>query len=70
MSIAIEDLKLERLSVQERLELIEAIWNSLPTQLAPEDIPLEFMPELERRYDEATANPGVGKPWREVLESL
>lgn len=35
MPVSIEALGFDKLSVSERLELIEQIWNSLPEQVAP-----------------------------------
>jgi len=58
------------MSVQERLDLIEQIWDSLPEQLAANEIPDWHLVELKKRYEKAKANPGQGKPWREVLDSL
>jgi putative addiction module component (TIGR02574 family) len=63
-------LGIDRLSVSERLELIDRIWDSLPEQVEPTDVPPWHRAELERRRAEAEANPGNGKPWREVLDQL
>jgi putative addiction module component (TIGR02574 family) len=70
MSVSLEALGIDRLSVGERLELIEQIWNSLPEQVSPEEVPPWHMPELARRLAEAKARPGLGKPWQEVLARL
>lgn len=67
MSVDFEALGIDRLSVQERLELIELIWNSLPEQVDPEDVPAWHLTELAKRRDEAAASPAAGKPWRESL---
>ena len=39
MPISIESLGIDRLSVQDRLELIEQIWDSLPENVNPDEIP-------------------------------
>src|SRR5205823_4561229 len=70
MPVNVETLGIDRLSVRERLELIEQIWNTLPEQVDPEDVPPWHLAELERRQADADARPGVGKPWRDVLGSL
>ena len=70
MSVSLEALGIDRLSIGERLELIEQIWNSLPEQVSPEEVPPWHMPELARRLAEAKSHPGLGKPWREVLATL
>jgi putative addiction module component (TIGR02574 family) len=67
MPVSVEALGIDRLSVGERLELIEQIWNSLPEQVDPEDVPAWHLAELARRRADADARPGVGKPWREVI---
>ncbi len=70
MPVSIAALGIDRLSVGERLDLIEQIWNSLPEQVAPEEVPEWHLAELARRRALAEAQPGVGKPWREVLAPL
>jgi putative addiction module component (TIGR02574 family) len=70
MNVSLEALGIERLSVGERLELIEQIWDSLPEQVSPDEVPPWHLPELARRLAEAKSRPGLGKPWQEVLASL
>lgn len=70
MSVTLESLGIEQLSVRERLELIDQIWDSLPDSVEPQDVPEWHLVELARRRTDAEAQPGEGRPWREVLESL
>jgi putative addiction module component (TIGR02574 family) len=70
MNVTLQQFGIDRLSVTERLELIELIWDSLPEQVAPDQIPEWHLAELAKRRAQAEAQPGVGKPWREVLDSL
>ena len=70
MPINIAALGIDRLSVRERLEMIEQIWDSLPEQVDSADVPPWHLEELARRRSAAAARPGVGKPWREVLGPL
>jgi putative addiction module component (TIGR02574 family) len=70
MAVDIKALGIDRLSVTERLELIEQIWDSLPEQVAPEEVPDWHLAELAKRRAQAEAEPGIGKPWREVLGHL
>ncbi len=70
MPMQLEALGLNHLTVQERLDLIEALWDSLPDQLDSTMIPDWHLAELAKRRADASANPGVGKPWRDVLERL
>jgi len=55
-----------RLSVSERIQLVEDIWDSIA--VSGEDIPLTEaeIHELDRRLDDLEANPGSGAPWDEV----
>jgi putative addiction module component (TIGR02574 family) len=70
MTPTLEALGIDRLSVQERLELIEQIWDSLPEAVAPEEMPAWHRTVLAKRLAEAQAQPGQGTPWREVLARL
>lgn len=70
MSVTIESLGIDRLSVSERLELIEQIWDSLPDEIDPREVPDWHRAELAKRRDQAHAQPAVGKPWRQVLGPL
>jgi putative addiction module component (TIGR02574 family) len=70
MPVSVEALGIHRLSVAERLELIEQIWDSLPEQVAPSELPPWHRAELARRRAQAEAHPGVGKLWREMLSRL
>ena len=67
MPVTIESLGIDKLSVRERLDLIEQIWDSLPEQVSPDEVPDWHLVELAKRCAEAEASPGVGKPWREAL---
>jgi putative addiction module component (TIGR02574 family) len=70
VAVSIESLGIDRLSVSERLDLIEQIWDSLPEQVAPQEVPEWHRAELARRRARAADEPGVGRPWREVLLRL
>jgi len=70
MAVTLESLGIQQLSVRERLELIDQIWDSLPESVAPQDVPEWHLVELARRRAEAGAKPGEGRPWRDVLEAL
>jgi putative addiction module component (TIGR02574 family) len=59
-----------KLSVAERIQLVEDIWDSIAAD--PEALPLteEQRAELDDRIDDAEANPGTGRPWSEVRDRL
>lgn len=67
MPVRIESLGIDQLSIRDRLELIEQIWDSLPESVNPDEVPAWHLAELARRRAEAEASPGEGKPWREAL---
>jgi len=67
MSVTIESLGIDRLTVRERLDLIEQIWDSLPEEVTPQEVPAWHVDELARRRADAAARPGEGRPWRELL---
>lgn len=65
-----ESLGIDRLTVAQRLELIEQIWDSLPDEVNPEEVPAWHLAELAKRRAAAERQPGIGKPWRAVLGTL
>jgi putative addiction module component (TIGR02574 family) len=67
MPVSIETLGIDRLSVREKLDLIEQIWDSLPEEVQPDEVPAWHLAELAKRRAEADASPRAGKPWREAL---
>ena len=58
------------LSVPERIQLVEDIWDSIAE--IPESVPLsdEQKAELDRRLDAYHQNPGEGSPWGMVRERI
>jgi putative addiction module component (TIGR02574 family) len=64
--------ELRKLSLAERLELVEELWASIAAEYEHELFPLtdEQRAELERRLAEADADPAGGAPWEEVLERI
>jgi putative addiction module component (TIGR02574 family) len=67
MSVTIESLGIDRLSVREKLDLIDQIWDSLPDLVEPSEVPDWHLAEIARRREDAEKNPGQGRRWREVL---
>ena len=49
---------------------MEDIWDSIAADPRDLVIPDEHLEELDRRLDEAAANPGQGRPWSEVRDRL
>jgi putative addiction module component (TIGR02574 family) len=69
MSATIQDLGIDRMSTNDRLRLIQEIWDSLSTADQFE-MPQSHREEIDRRLAEADANPGAGSPWEEVRARL
>jgi putative addiction module component (TIGR02574 family) len=69
MSLTLEQFGIDRLSPQQRFELIGLIWDSLPDD-APFAPPDWHLRELERRVAAADADPGASEPWEAVLARL
>ena len=67
MAVSIQQLGIDQLSIREKLDLIEQIWDCLPAQVSPDEVPEWHLAELARRRAEADLSPRVGKPWREAL---
>ena len=63
-------IDIAKLSPEERLELLEQLWDSLSA--TPEAIPLTDAQreELDRRLDDLDHEGPVGIPWNEVLDRI
>ena len=70
MTNSVMQLEIDRLTVQERLELIGLLWDSLPESLEGVPVPRSHREELDRRLEAADANPEAGIPWEQVRERL
>lgn len=55
-----------RLSVSERIQLVEDLWDSIAVSGAEIPLTAAEIHELDRRLDDLEVNPGAGAPWNEV----
>jgi putative addiction module component (TIGR02574 family) len=73
MPVSIQSLGLDRLSVEERLTLIDQLWDSIEASHA-EAPPIQFTEaqraEVERRLEKYRDDPAAGTPWDEVKARL
>jgi len=69
MSPTLQQLGIDRMSPEDRLRLIEEIWDTLPPAEQFE-IPESHREELDRRLAAADADPPAGSPWEEVRARL
>ena len=70
MSVTMKSLGIDRLSVPERILLLEEIWDSIAAN--PEDLPLTEVQkaELDRRLAACEADPEAGSNWEDVKTRL
>ena len=63
-------IDISRLTPDERLELLEQLWDSLSS--TPDAVPLTDAQreELDRRLDEIDRDGPVGIPWDEVMRRI
>lgn len=68
MTISLAEIK--ELSVAERIQLVEDIWDSIA--LSSEEMPLseEQKAELDRRLEDLEEDPGSGITWEELKAEL
>jgi putative addiction module component (TIGR02574 family) len=62
----------QHLSVEQRIALAEAIWDTVAEDADAAALPVsgEHRAELDRRLADWEANPGVGSSWEEVRARL
>jgi putative addiction module component (TIGR02574 family) len=68
MAISISDLLC--LSVTERLQLVEDLWDSIAADSAEISLSAEQREEIDRRLAEHDRNPESALPWEEVRARL
>jgi putative addiction module component (TIGR02574 family) len=59
-----------KLSVAERLRLVEELWDSIGGEQEDLAVTAEQREELDRRLADLAANPDAGSPWPEVRARL
>jgi putative addiction module component (TIGR02574 family) len=61
-----------KLTIPERIELVEAIWDSIAVEARGEDLPLseEHRQILDQRLADLAAHPDDESPWEEVRARL
>ena len=66
MSPTLQELGVDRLSVEDRLALAQQLWDSVAADLEREPLTAAQRAELERRVAAADANPSEGTPWEVI----
>jgi putative addiction module component (TIGR02574 family) len=54
------------LPVDDRIQLVEAIWDTIASEPGQPELTDAQKKELERRLEAQAASPGAGVPWEEV----
>lgn len=65
----LESLGIEKLSVEDRLVLVQRIWDSIADARPPLPLTEAQRAELDRRLEEHERNPQEGSSWEAVREA-
>ena len=66
MDVSAKSLGIDRLSLAERIQLVEEIWNSIATEAEALEVPQSHKDELDRRLADHDADPQSGSSWEDV----
>jgi putative addiction module component (TIGR02574 family) len=69
LNASIKSLGIDRLPVEERLILVEEIWNSIAAESAAVPMTDAQRTELQKRIEGDDANPDDATPWEQVEAS-
>ena len=70
MSVSIKDFGLDRLSVAERILLVEELWDSIAAEPRAVELTDAQRQDLQRRLDAYRHDPAAGSPWEEVKQRI
>jgi putative addiction module component (TIGR02574 family) len=70
MSVSLKSLGIDRLGVEERIALVEEIWESIAADSAAVPLTTPQRDELDRRLADQAAHPNDVLSWDEVKASL
>jgi len=66
MTPTLHELGLDRLSVEDRIALAQALWDSIAQEVDQAPLTQAQRQELERRLADSIARPDAVTPWEEV----
>jgi len=66
MGVTAKSLGIDKLDVSDRLALMGELWDSVATETEKLPLPVELKAELDRRIEDAEANPDSGVPWEQA----
>jgi putative addiction module component (TIGR02574 family) len=70
MTPNLHDLGIDQLSVDARIELAQAIWDSIPVNSEPQPLSQSLREELDRRLADDEKNPDAVIPWEKVKADI
>ena len=70
MGKSAKSLGIDKLNIEERIELIGEIWDSVSAETGDLALSPEMKEELDRRLNAADANPEAAIPWEEVKQNV
>ena len=70
MTVSLKSLGIERLGIEERLTLVEELWDSIAADSSAVPLTEAQRTELDRRIVEHEATPDNVVPWEEVKASI
>ncbi len=62
--------QIQKMSVDERIVLVEEIWDGIAEENGAVELTQEQKQELDRRLDFLEKNPGAGRTWDEIQNDL
>jgi putative addiction module component (TIGR02574 family) len=66
MSASMQSLGIDKMSPEDRLRLVQEIWDSLSTEAEHAPLTAEHKKEIDRRLASHRANPEAAVPWEQV----
>lgn len=70
MAVSLKSLGIDRLGVEERLALVQELWDSIAADSAAIPLTEAQRAELDRRMAEHEANPDDVVPWEKIKASI
>lgn len=70
MTVSLKSLGIDQLAVEDRLALVEELWDSIAADTTAVPLTDAQKAELDRRIAEHNTNPDDTVPWEEVRSSM